>query len=132
MTPYERMSEQEYQVLLARNLNDLTKHIHEPDPGPESELQAKIKADCKTKGWPVLAFPETKQVMTFLPPGWPDLTIILPWGTVLFIELKAKRGRLSSKQCLLRGMFGYLGHTIHEIRSFKRYAEITEGILRRE
>ena len=134
MTPYERMSEQEYQVLLARNqaLNDLTKHIDKADPGPESELAKKIKAHSKQMGWPVLAFPQTKQVMTYLPPGWPDITIILSFNTVLFIELKAKRGRLSPEQQVLRNMFRYLGHEIHEVRSFKKYLQIVEGILKPE
>ena len=134
MAPYERMSEQEYQVLLARNqaLNDLTKHIHEPDPGPESELQSKIKAHCKTNGWPALCFPRTKNVLWFLLAGWPDATIIMPHGRVLFLELKAAKKDLRKSQRLMRNMFQYLGHEIHKVRSFRRFLQLVEGTLRRE
>ena len=132
----ERMNEQDLQVLLARsrgNIIDGNPYGNdEADPGPESKLQSKIKTHCKERGWPVLAFPQTKQVMTYLPQGWPDITIILPFGTVLFLELKAERGRLSPEQNIMRSMFHYLGHTIHEVRSWKRYTQITEGLLRRK
>ena len=134
MTPYERMSEQEYQVLLARNqaLNDLTKHIHEPDPGPESELQSKIKAHCKTKGWPCLSFRQTPDVKKFLPPGYPDMVLSLPYGHTLYLELKAAKGIWKEKQQLIAGQLNQLGHQYFVVRSFKRFLQIVEGTLKPE
>lgn len=131
MKPIDRLNEQDLQIILARQ--EVGHHDIEdkPDPGPESALQAKIRENCRQRGWPCLSFPQTPDVKKFLPPGWPDETIIMPYSNVLFIEDKKKKGRLSDDQRLMKSMFRYLGHNIHEVRSFKRYAEITEGILRR-
>lgn len=104
----------------------------EADEGPESALQSKIKAYCKTKGWPILSFPRTAAVKRFLLAGWPDNTIILPFGTVLFLEGKTETGRVSPEQKLMRNMFRALGHVIHEIRSYKKFLEIVEGVMKRE
>ena len=125
---------QEYQVLLARNqaLNDLTKHIHEADPGPESDLAKKIKAHSKQMGWPEpLIFPQTLAVRNFLPPGWPDCVIPIPHH-ILLIELKAGKAKLREKQELTRLMFMACHHTIHKINSFKGYLALVDKIMRRE
>ena len=125
---------EEYQVLLARNqaLNDLTKHIHEADPGPESELAKKIKAHSKQMGWPEpLIFPQTVAVRNFLPPGFPDCVIPIPHH-ILLVELKAGKAKLREKQELTRLMFMAQGHTIYKINSFKRYLQLIEGILKPE
>ena len=127
-------SEEEYQLFLLRNqaLNDLTKHIHEPDPGPESELAKKIKAHSKQMGWPEpLIFPQTLAVRNFLPPGFPDCIIPIPHH-ILLVELKAGKAKRSEKQELTRLMFMALGHTIHKINSFKGYLELIEKVTRRE
>lgn len=97
----------------------------------ESALQSKIKAYCKAKGWPILSFPRTPAVKRFLPAGYPDDTIILPFGTVLFLEGKTETGRVSPEQKLMRNMFRALGHVIHEIRSYKKFLEIVEGVMKR-
>jgi len=91
-----------------------------PDQGPESKLQSKIKSYCKGQGWPVLSFPQTQAVKRYLPEGWPDIVLILP-KRVLFLELKAAKGRKSKGQVLMAQMFEYLGHTIHEVRSYKQF-----------
>lgn len=131
MTPHERMTEQDLQIILARQ-QKLPTDNHEADPGPESELHSKITKNCRQRGWPYLYLPQTPELKKWIPPGWPDDTIIMPYTNVLFLEGKARKGRFSDDQKLLRSMFHYLGHTIHEIRSWKRYVEITEGILRRK
>ncbi|MFH1083384.1 MAG: hypothetical protein V1751_08340, partial [Pseudomonadota bacterium] len=65
------------------------------DEGPESVLQGKIVKWAKDWGRPCLSFPRTPSVRRFLPPGWPDMTIIQPGGVVIWLELKAGKGRLS-------------------------------------
>jgi len=97
----------------------------EADPGPESSLQRKIEAWCKEWGRPILSFHQSKAAKRLLPPGWPDLTIIMP-NRVIFIELKSAKGRLSPEQKQLRMQFMALGHDIYEIRSFKRFKEVIE------
>ena len=127
-------SEEEFQLFLLRNqaFNDLTKHIHEADPGPESKLKSKIRSHAKDQGWQILVFPESREVIRFLPPGWPDITIKLPFGHTLDIETKSYSGKLRKKQKENQLIWMHLGHTIHEVRSFKRFLQIVEGILRRE
>ena len=56
-------------------------------------------------------------------PGWPDLTVITKAGRVLFIEMKAQKGRLSEKQRIIhatmreRGVVVIVGRTIEGIRA---------------
>lgn len=131
--PSDRMTMQELQVLQARN-QPISKIDHEADSGPESELQAKIRDNCRQRGWPCLSFPQMPALKTWggYPAGWPDETILLPYPNVLFLEDKEKKGRASDNQKLMRSIFHYLGHTIHEVRSWKRYVQITDGILRKK
>lgn len=131
MTPHERMTEQDLQVLLAKK-QPITTNTHDPDPGPESNLQSKIKDHCKQRGWPCLSFPSTPDVKKFLPAGWPDETIIMPNNYTLFIEDKSRKGRVSDNQKLMRNMFNCLGHYIYEVRSFQSFLNVVEGILRKE
>lgn len=42
---------------------------------------------------------------SFVPKGWPDRTVICPWGLITLIECKDERGRLRSEQ---REQLGYL------------------------
>ena len=132
MSPSKRMTEQDLQILYARQRAGIIDANDEADPGPESELQGKIRENCRQRGWPYLSLPQTPELKKWIPAGWPDDTIIMPYTNVLFLEDKAEKGRLSPEQKLMRSMFHYLGHTIHEVRSWKRYAQITEGLLRRE
>ena len=97
------------------------------DPGPESNLQSKIKTYCKDNGWPCLSFPQTKAVRNYLTPGWPDMTICLPKGRVLFLELKAAGKGLRDKQKEIRIMLMHLGHEYHVCRSYRKFVEILYG-----
>jgi len=132
------MSIQEYQVLLARQHQQITQQSidadnHEADPGPESELAKKIKLHSKQMGWPEpLIFPQTSAVRNFLPPGWPDCVIPIPEEHTLYVELKAGKAKRSDKQELTRLMFMALGHTIHKINSFKGYLALIDKTLRRQ
>lgn len=130
----DRWTQQDLDELLFKNRTYIDgKDIsNDGEDTPESALQSKIKAYCKGKGWPVLAFPESRKVVHHLPPGWPDISMILPFGTVLFLELKSKKGSLRESQKLMKRMFAYLGHTIHEVKTYKRFLEIAEKVTRRE
>lgn len=50
--------------------------------------------------------------------GWPDLTVILPEGTVLFVELKTETGRLSAMQ----------KHVLGKLKDRKANAEVIRSI----
>ena len=98
-----------------------------PDPGKESVLQRKIEAWCREWGRPCLSFRQSKHAKHLLPAGWHDIEIIMPNGETLRIELKAAHGRLSDEQKRLRLQFMALGHTIHTVKSYKRFLELVGG-----
>jgi len=102
-----------------------TEETHEPDIGPESVLQGKIEIWANDHGYPILSFRQSKKAKGFLPPGWPDITLVLK-SRVLFLELKSKTGRLSEDQEKLKIMFLYLKANWHEVRSYKHFIEIVQ------
>ena len=92
----------------------------------ESDLQKKIVAHAKGKGWPCLYFRQSRKAIGFLVPGWPDITLALPSGRAVFLELKTQKGVLRDKQRLIFNMLKMLGHEVYVVRSFKAYLEIVE------
>jgi hypothetical protein len=96
----------------------------EADEGPESMLQSKIVAWCKSWGRPCLSFRQSKQAKGFIVPGWPDLTILMPKKRVIFIELKSKHGFLKKEQVDFQLQCMALDQEYHIVKSFKRFLEI--------
>ena len=94
-----------------------------PDPGPESRLQAKCLKYCREHGWPCFHDWSRKKNKA----GWPDLFCFLPEGRVVLIELKAGNRKLRKEQELLKINLSYLGHGIKVCRSYKRFLEIMKG-----
>ena len=95
------------------------------DEGPESTLSKRIRQHCKDKAYPALVFPQTQDVRNFLPPGWPDGTILVPDREIIFLEIKRpKGGRKSPAQKEMAIRFLHLGHKIHEVKTWKKYIEI--------
>ncbi len=95
---------------------------HEADPGPESKLQSKILEWCRQRGYPVFHDNSRKKNVR----GWPDLTIVMEAGRVLFVELKSADGKLRKEQQHQRQVFLWLKHEIHLVRSFKRFLEVVK------
>lgn len=58
----------------------------------EKNLQQKIIQICKKHDILVVKVDSTSRR------GWPDLTLLLPHGVVLFVELKTPTGKLSKLQ----------------------------------
>lgn len=94
-----------------------------PADEPESVLQGRIVAWAHEHGYPIQSNRQTRNARGLLTPGWPDVCLILH-GRVVWIELKACKGRLSAEQKEMRIRFMHLGHKIHEVRSWKRFLEI--------
>lgn len=93
---------------------------------PESTLSKWLRGYCKDQGWPAIIFPQTQDVRNFLPPGWPDATIVIHNRTI-FMELKTKKGRKSDAQKEMAIRFLHLSFPIHEVRTRKRALEILHG-----
>ena len=97
------------------------------DP-PEKVLQGKITAWAREHGYPCLSFRQSPKAKGFLLPGWPDISLALPDGKVLFLELKTKKGYLRKEQEQIRKELLYLKHHYHICRTWKRFLEIIEDI----
>jgi hypothetical protein len=96
----------------------------EADEGPESNLQKKIVAWAKNKGYPCLSFKQSRKAIGYLLPGYPDITLFLPAGRVILLELKSEKGVLRDKQRELGIIFLHLGFTWAVCKSFKQFLNI--------
>ena len=125
MTHWSENQYQEYMSKLksTRQSSLETKDI--PDQGPESKLQARVLNWCSEHGYPVFHDRSRRKNIR----GWPDLTICLPDGIVLFIELKSAKGVLRSEQVSLKLQMDYLKQRYHVVKSFKRFLEIINANL---
>ncbi len=112
---------------MAKHEVDLKTGSIPADEGPESLLQGKIVKYCKDHGYPCLSFRQSRKAEGFLVPGWPDLTICLPKGTVLFLELKSKKGNLSKEQKEISRLMLYLGHPWRKVTSYKQFLLILQA-----
>ena len=91
-----------------------------PDNTPERVLQAKCLKYLKEKGYPVWHDWSRKKYKA----GFPDLIIFMDNGRVEMIELKAAAGRLRKEQQHLHRNLMFLGHSVHVVKSFKKFIEI--------
>ena len=112
-----------------RHINPDERNIGTLTPGPptsnepESVLQGKIVKWAKEHGFPIQSNRQTKQAKGLLTPGWPDICLILK-ERVVFIELKAGKGRMTEDQLNMRIRFLHLKHVIYECRTWRRFLEI--------
>jgi len=131
-----RATPQDYEILKARVAAKMGKTTPDsediPDKGSESQLQSKIRDWADKEGYPCLIHPQSKKLSYFLPPGYPDIILTLPFGTTVYFETKAKGKDLSKKQIEMKLMFDFLGHHIHKVRSFKKFLEIVYKIMEKE
>lgn len=106
-----------------RRTEEVVSERQEAENGPESRLQARIEADLKRRGY--FYFHDRSRGDN--EPGLPDLVIAMPKGRTVWMELKAKAGRMTQDQKRVRLILMYLGHEFYEVRSFRRYLEIVDG-----
>jgi hypothetical protein len=113
-----RFSETEYQIL--KNKKNVFNDNDAPDEGKEKELDLKISHYIKDRG--LYGFHDKSRGVNKA--GHVDWVIALPNSRTLWIECKAKKGRLSEEQknnmLLLKGF----GHEVYEVRSFKGFLDI--------
>ena len=93
------------------------------DEGKESVLQGKIELYCKDRGY--YFFHDRSRGKN--KEGHPDLIICLPKGRTIWIECKAKGGKLSEAQKKVATQLLGSGHEWHEVRSYNRFLSIIEG-----
>ena len=68
-----------------------------PTEGSEAELQQAIEEEIKRLGWPYV---HTRMdcATTYTVRGVPDFILVAPGGTVLWIECKTAKGKLTADQ----------------------------------
>lgn len=62
-------------------------------------------------------------------PGWPDLEILLPNGSVVFFEFKTKEGRQDMSQKEIQLLLESIGHKYFIIRSVEDFIRVVEPII---
>jgi hypothetical protein len=113
-----RFTQEEYLAYKAKN-NEL-KYTDDADEGKESKLDLKIARYIKDNG--LYGFHDRSRGINKA--GHPDWVIALPNGRTLWIESKAKKGRMSEEQKNNRLLLLALNHEFYVIRSFKRFLEV--------
>ena len=88
--------------------------------GPESQLQKEAEQYLRARGLEYLHIRQCKGNKK----GWPDLTILLQNGMVIFVELKVKGGKLSKEQKVFRQIALQSNHKCYEVRSIEQLISI--------
>jgi hypothetical protein len=92
----------------------------EADDGPEWRLQREIETWCRERG--LYVFHDRSRSRNA--PGHPDLVIALPRARTLWLELKSRRGRLTSDQKRVAQRLRSCGHQWAVIKSFNDFLEL--------
>jgi len=90
----------------------------------EADLHAEITAECKRRGW--ICFHSRMDRKSTLTKGTPDFVILMECGNALFVEAKAKAGKLSNEQIGIKLWGQRLGHTIHVVYSLDQFLQAIE------
>ena len=99
-------------------LRESQKHRREPLKVQEKNLQRKLLTYAKANG--ILAVKVDSSSMR----GWPDLVVILPNGTSLYIEVKTPSGRLSKLQQIAISKIEQQGAAVYVIRTIDEFCEV--------
>jgi hypothetical protein len=89
----------------------------------EADLHAQIFDECRRRGW--IAFHGSMAERTHRTAGEPDFQILCDGGKLLLIECKTRTGKLSIEQQAIIAHAAKLGHTIHVVRSFSEFLDLT-------
>ena len=87
----------------------------------ERDIQAKIRKKIIALGGLCVKVDASKR-------GWPDLTVILPGGTVLFLEVKTPTGRVSKIQAYMHNQLREVGANVYVVSSPEQVTAIIERL----
>ena len=93
----------------------------------EKELHGLISADLHSRRIKFIHAKMSKK--SPLPEGWPDYTILVPGGHLLFMEVKTQTGKLSSIQTACINSLNEDGYRVFVPRSFDEYRLILSDYL---
>ena len=89
--------------------------------GTELELHNEIIRECRRRGWMYVHSNPTKKATN--QPGTPDFIIAADGGRTLYVECKAKGGRISKEQLKFCNTALHLGHQFLFCYSLKQFTE---------
>lgn len=96
----------------------------------EADLHDAILAHCRAKGWPVvhsrMDVPQTAGV------GTPDFVVALPGGRTVWVEAKARTGKLTPPQAAWLAALGIVGHEAAVVRSIEEFVAIVSQMGKKE
>lgn len=121
-----RMTEQQLRDYEVRMYGKLQQHVPiRPEATlDECELQDRIIAHCRYKGWFVIYSGMHRKTST--PIGTPDLVIYADQERVFTIETKSNTGKQRPEQIGVQLMLEKCGHKYHLIRSFEQFLELVK------
>lgn len=90
----------------------------------EAELHELIISECRRRRWQFLHGAMSERTSRTL--GEPDFIVLADRERVFFIECKSRLGKLSPEQRAFKVGAAINGHTIHIVRSFQEFMEITK------
>ncbi len=90
---------------------------------PETRIEDQFVTWCKSVGiyCPKLVFRVGR--------GWPDRSVMLPGGRVVWIEFKTSTGDSSPQQLEVARLLRNAGHNVHVCRSSDEAISIVESLL---
>jgi hypothetical protein len=89
----------------------------------ESKLQKLCQKICRQKGILSVKVDSTSSR------GWPDLTLVLPNGVVLFVELKTETGKTSKLQDRMIEKINRNNGNAEVIRNIEQFEQLIESHL---
>lgn len=127
-----RISEFQYQEILRRQQQNPIRgssaefvHGQAPKEVGDGGLHGKILEWCNNQ-WPrwKVIWART-DVKSTLPLGCNDMTVLMPRGRVVCVELKSATGKLSEDQLSWRAELRLLGHEVFVVRSLEEFLKVT-------
>ena len=94
----------------------------EPYQGMEWQLQRCVENYLQAKNLPYLHIRKAKGNKA----GWPDLTILMPNGKTVYIELKVKGGRTTHEQREFIKQARIYGHNVHICQNIEQVIKIVK------
>lgn len=92
----------------------------------ESDLHDEILAYCRARRWPVvhsrMDVPQTAGI------GTPDFVVALPAGRTVWVEAKAKGGKLRTEQLAWLTALRAVGHSATVVYSFGEFLEAVASL----
>jgi hypothetical protein len=93
---------------------------------PEAEIQDKIEAECRRRGWYVVRSRMDRPTTTAL--GVPDFIVAIDRGRTLWVEVKRPGGKLTTEQAGAQAWLSKLQHARAVVCSLAEFLQWIETI----